>query len=365
MHISLIVLGVVLVVAVLTDMVNTLVSTNTSNWKWWLSQRVSYVSYSMVRAVAVRLPEGRVRSGLLASFGPLLVLLLLVVWVCQQIVGFGLIWYGIGGIEGVETLRDGLYYSGVVFFTVGFGEVVPSSGGARLGALLEAFCGVLTTALVIGYLPALYAAFSEREQKLMTLDDGKEERITPGSLVMAWAPSADPADLVDRFGEWEEWTAQILETHTSFPLLRLFRSHHEGQNWVTGLGLLCDAALYCQIIEGADYRAPYWMLRRAIRLFSELVVGVDISAYRTQMDLLYEDPTLFREVYDALEAHGFPMVPFDEARNRTLELRRLFDARQEWLIDRTLAPRGFWGHTIGIPFEPSQVTAPNRSQSQP
>ncbi len=62
-----------------------------------------------------------------------------------------------------------------------------------IGALIEAFSGVLTTALVIGYLPALYAAYSERERRLMLLDDGTEERITPTSLVLNRSPGGDPA----------------------------------------------------------------------------------------------------------------------------------------------------------------------------
>ncbi len=352
MNVVLIVLGVLLVVSVFADLVNTLVSTNTSAWRWWLSRQVTTLSYGMVRAVAVRLPEGRVRSGILAAFGPILILLLLIVWVTQQIVGFALIWHGMNGIDGADTLLDSLYYSGVVFFTVGFGEVVPATGWARFGAIVEALGGVLTTALVIGYLPALYSAFSERERKLMTLDDGSEDRITPTSLVMAWAPTGDPADLLARFEGWEDWVAQILETHASFPMLRLFRSHHEGQNWVTALGLLSDAALHCQIIEGAENRAPYWMLRRSILLFSELTEGADLTMYRDRFDAGYVDSSQFDNLYATLAAHGFPMIPFDRASERMLEPRKLFDARQEWLIDRTLAPRGFWGHKIGMTFEP-------------
>jgi len=51
-----------------------------------------------------------------------------------------------------------------------------------VGALFEAMGGVLTAALVMGYLPSLYAAYSERERKLMTLDDTSEGRITPTNL---------------------------------------------------------------------------------------------------------------------------------------------------------------------------------------
>ena len=293
------------------------------------------------------LPEGSSRNRLLGGFAPLLVLELLVAWVAQQVIGFGLIWWGLGGVSGVDGLLDSLYYSGVVFFTVGFGEVVPAGQISRLGAIVEAFSGVLTTALVIGYLPALYSAFSERERKLMTLDDGTEERITPTSLVMAWSPDADVDELLAHFSEWEDWVAGVLETHTTFPMLRFFRSHHSGQNWITALGLMADAALHCEMIRGADRRAAYWMLRRSIRLFQELTAGVDLSEYRARLDASYAERSQYDELYSAMAEHGFDLYPSDEALARNHELRRMYDAQLEWLIDVSLAPRGFWGHTIG------------------
>ena len=346
------VVGALAVVGVLADMINTLVTTRTASGRWWLSRRLTIVSWHGVRAVALRLPEGRVRETLLASFAPLVVLLLLVAWVTQQIIGFGLIWFalergGDGSIAGVDGLLDAIYYSGVVFFTVGFGEVVPSDVVPRFGALVEAFTGVLTTALVIGYLPALYSAYSERERKLMTLDDGTETRITPTSLVLAWAPDADVDELVGHFDDWEEWVAGIIETHTTFPMLMLFRSHHEGQSWITALGLLADASLHCQIIEGAQDRAPYFVLRRAARLLQEMTAHADLSEYRAQFDAAYADSGLFDQLYDTLDQHGFPLIPFDEARAATRDLRQTFDCQLEYLIDELVAPRGFWGHTIG------------------
>ena len=110
---------------------------------------------------------------------------------------------------------------------------------------------MITVALVIGYLPSLYAAYSDRERALMTLDAGSSDRITPTELLMAWAPDADPKKLDDQFERWELWAASVLETHSTVPLLALFRSHNRQQNWVTALGLLCDAALQAQLIMGA------------------------------------------------------------------------------------------------------------------
>lgn len=354
-----VVVGAAVVLAVLADMINTLVTTQTSSWKWWLSRRLAAVTWQSVRAVSCRLPPGPLRERLLATLAPLLVLLMLVAWVVQQIIGFGLIWWGLGGVSGVETLLDSIYYSGVVFFTVGFGEVVPAGTVPRFGALLEAFSGVLTTALVIGYLPALYGAYSERERKLMTLDDGSDDRITPVNLIKAWAPDGSSAELVSHFEPWEEWVAGILETHTSFPMLRLFRSHHEGQNWITALGVLADAGAHCQMIEGAQDRAPYFLVRRVVRLFDDLTAGVDLSEYRARLDEQYEERGDYMDTMrKELTAHGFTMVSGEEAEQRLRGLRPQYDAQMEYLIDSLLAPRGFWGHAIGHRMQASGVNGP-------
>lgn len=191
MEVVAIVVGVILVVSVLADLVNTLVATMTNRRRFWLTNQLYSRSWRVVRSVALRISDDHRRERALGVFAPVSVLLLLAVWVVQQIIGFGLIWWGVGEIAGASDLGDAMYYSGVVYFTLGFGEVVPAGEIPRFGSLIEAFSGVLTTALVIGYLPALYGAYSERERKLMTLDDGREDRITPGSLILARTPDAD------------------------------------------------------------------------------------------------------------------------------------------------------------------------------
>jgi Ion channel len=74
----------------------------------------------------------------------------------------------------------------VGFFTVGFGDVVPVGGVARLLALVQAFMGPVTVALVIGYLPTLFNAYSRREAQLLTLDDLTDERTSPTGLIRTW-----------------------------------------------------------------------------------------------------------------------------------------------------------------------------------
>lgn len=339
-------IGIVIVMSVLADMVNTLVTTSTGSSGYWLTRRLYEIAWRFMRALGRRFSDSR-RESLFATFAPVSILLLLAVWVAQQIIGFGLIWWAIGGIEGATSVFDSIYFSGVVYFTLGFGELVPVEAVPRVGALVEALFGVLTTALVIGYLPALYGAYSERERKLLMLDDGSEDRITPQSLILSRTRDGDVSQMFAFFAGWEEWIAGVIETHSTFPMLVLFRSKDPGQHWITALGVVTDAALLCQMMRGAEDREPYWMVRRSIRLFDQLTRHADLSEYRARIDESYQDTELFRELYDYLVDRGFEMLPYEEAREVTVELRRKYDAALEHLIDSLEAPRGFWGHAIG------------------
>lgn len=109
------------------------------------------------------------------------------------------------------------------------------------------------------------------------------------------------------------------------------------------------------------------MLRRCVILFNELTGDIDLSDYRAELDATYDDDetgdVFFRALYAELAAQGFEMIDYAAARAETIELRRLFDAQMEFLIDTTLAPRGFWGHRIG--HHVSAVPAPIPTDERP
>ena len=351
--------GVLLVAGCLADMVNTLVATHTSSSRYWFASRLYNYGWKLVGFVVRRSRSDRFRNFVLTSFAPVSVLALLVGWIVQEIIGWGLIWFAIGGLKGAESLGDSMYFSGVVYFTVGFGEIVPTELVPRIGALLEAFCGVLTTALVIGYLPALFAAYSERERRLMSLDDGTEQRITPINLLLSRAAPGNPEPLDTFFKEWEEWTAAVLSTHSTYPMLRLFRSQQSTQHWITALGLVCDTASIAQCVLADEYRNSVWLMRRGIRLFESLTEGVDLCEYEERFDAQVagaEFSPVSSQLRSQLEAGGFELRDSTVAREESLEYRRRFSPAMEYLIDELFAPRGFWPHAVGLPvFAPGQV----------
>lgn len=226
-----IVLGVVVLVVTLGDAIDTLISTRIRVSGRWPTDLFLRATWAPLWRLAPRIRHESRREALLSAYGPLSVIGLLAVWTAGQILGWALIWRGLRGSFGglVDSLGDALYFSGIVYGTVGFGDITPATGFARFLTVVEAFSGLATMGLVIGFLPSLYASYQARETKLLLLDDLADRRITPMSLVASLTgPQRDPRRLDGFFDEWSRWTAELFESHASFPMLMFFRSKYRG-----------------------------------------------------------------------------------------------------------------------------------------
>lgn len=160
--------------------------------------------------------------------------------------------------------------------------------------------------------------------------------------MLLWAPGGDVERLYRFFGEWEAWTADILESHVSYPMLALFRSQHAGQSWITALGVVLDSAtLTCAVVPGADQREPYFMHRRGRRALHE--IARRLPQHRVAQSPLDRD--LFGIAYGLIRDSGLPVRPVDDAWERLVALRSTYSTTLQSLIDYLLAPAGFWGHS--------------------
>ena len=334
--------GLALVTVTLVDAIGTLVAARGLTARWRPTRQFYWATWRLWRAVARRL-EGRRQESYLSVYAPITLLLLLGMWLLGLLVGWSLVYLaGESRLEGATGYGSLLYYSGTCLLTLGFGDILAQSTALRLAALAEAGTGVATMALAISYLPALYASYGRRESRLLTLDDPSGERIQPTAIIAIWAPGGDVERLYRFFGEWEHWTADILESHVSFPMLALFRSQHEGQSWITALGVVLDAAaLTCAVVPGADQREPYFMYRRGRRALQEISMRLPQS-HRPEASM---ERWQFDWAYERISSIGLPVRDPDEAWKRLIEYRSSYGQTLQALIDYLLAPAGFWGHS--------------------
>ncbi len=201
-------------------------------------------------SLASRLGPRRGREAVLSHFGALSMLGLFASWATSLILGFGLLEWGLEPAVRDGSMPDQIYMSGVTFFTLGYGDVVPHSGITRLIAVVEAGVGLGFIALVIGYLPLIHQLFSSREVLVIQLDSRAGSPPTAAGLLCKHAGALTELDHFLR--SWELWGAQLLEGHLSYPMLAYYRSQHDNQSWLAALTAVTDCcALILVGVDGA------------------------------------------------------------------------------------------------------------------
>jgi Ion channel len=221
------------------------------------------------RAAARLLPAGAWRSGFLGVFGPLSLFALIVVWAAGLIAGFALLQWSLGTTltNTDRSFFTHLYFSGTTFFTLGYGDMVPTGVAGRALSVVEAGLGFGFLALVISYLPVLYQAFSRREITISLLDARAGSPPTAGELLgrMAGARSLDRVGPL--LAGWERWAAELLESHLSYLMLSYYRSQHENQSWVGALTAILDTSAFLVATgdgpDGYQARLTFAMARHA------------------------------------------------------------------------------------------------------
>lgn len=238
--------------------------------------RFYYVrSWSLLTAVAWRMKPGRRREKLLGFFGPLSLLGLLAMWGVLLIVSFaGLQWAvdsKLNAPDKVITFTSYVYMSGSTFFTLGYGDVTPLNPLGRFLAIIEAGLGLGFLAIIIGYLPVVYGAFSKREISISLLDARAGSPPSAVELLARHGRSGDLAALTQLLYEWERWSAELLESHLSYPTLAFFRSQHENQSWLTALTCILDVCSLCIVgFQGS----PQWQAKMTFAMARHAVVDL-------------------------------------------------------------------------------------------
>jgi hypothetical protein len=165
-------------------------------------------------------------------------------WIVLLIVAYGLLLWGLGSplhtTVAPGTFGTDLYFSGTTLLTLGLGDALPATSSARIISVVEVGTGFGVLALVIGYLPVLYQAFSRREVNISLLDAHAGSPPSAGALLGRQPPNRRARRLSGVLSNWENWSAELLETHLSYPLLAYYRSQHEDQSWVAGLTMILD-----------------------------------------------------------------------------------------------------------------------------
>jgi hypothetical protein len=358
--------GIVIVTLTWIGMLDTLVVPR------GLSSRLAAIVSKVVRrlflVVANRFDEYDSKDAVLVLQGPITLLLLLVTWIVSFLLGYALILYPIEHVSFVRTIEE----VGSAFFTLGFAG--PRSTGASLVHIVAAFTGLIVIALQIAYLPTLYASFNRRETLVTMLQS------RAGSP--AWGPEIlrrhYAVGIVDNlrplFEEWEQWAADVAESHTNYPILVSFRSPHPLRSWIVGLLAVIDsAALYAALSPSSVPSEARLCIRMGFNCMRDIATAMQIPF---DPDPLPTDPIelTFEEFHGAvnqLKEVGFPMErSAEEAWPHFRGWRVNYESVAYALADFAVAPPGPWSgpreHLPGmaiIPQRPANRQPENTGES--
>ncbi|HEY6448757.1 MAG TPA: potassium channel family protein [Acidobacteriaceae bacterium] len=340
MHPLRLVLGIACLFSVLLDAFETVILPRRATGRFRLTRLFYSMTWLPWRQAALCVRHPRKRETALSFYGPLSLVFLIGTWAAGLIFGFALIYFAFPEAftdprGTAHPLMSDLYASGTTIFTLGLGDVVPHTLLIRSLVVLEAGIGLGFVALVIGYFPVLYGAFSRREVNIALLDARAGSPPTAYELIKRHSFEGGSAALVKLLEEWERWSAELLESHISYPLLCFFRSQHTSQSWLSGITAILDTtALLIAGVQEESARQAQLTFAMARHALVDLAQIFSLTPVKDIPDRL--PPEQFRTVYDHLCQAGVRVCRDEQSSARLSELRALYESYAE-ALSRLLA----------------------------
>jgi Ion channel len=345
MHIVAAIFGILVILSVLLDAFETIVLPRKVQRAFRLTSWFYRHTWVPWVKVSRHIRANNLRENFLGYFGPFSLILLLVFWAIGLILGFALMQFGLGEHVrlGNEPITFGilLYHSGETFFTLGYGDITPTSPLARTLAVMEAGMGFAFLGVVVGYLPVIYSSFSARELEISLLDSRAGSPPSAGELLTRLGCCPDPIVLDNIFRDWERWSADLLSSHISYPVLCFFRSQHSNQSWLGALTTMLDVTSL--VLAGIDSipkeqaKLTFAMARHAAVDLAQ-VVNATYDAHAP--DRLTPDD--LEQLRKRLIAAGMRLKQDEEADQKLLKLRSLYEPYCDALGRRLLLTVPSW-----------------------
>jgi hypothetical protein len=322
----------------------------------WLTRLVDRVVLAVYMSLTRPVTDWIRRDRILATQAAAILVGQLVAWLGIFLLGFTLMLWPSGGRSISASLTD----AGSSIFTLGFAE--PQGTSPAVIVFIAAATGMVVVALQIGYLPTLYAAFNRRETDVAML--------VSRAGFPSWGPellarthyalgsgTSTLNTLPDLYKQWERWSSDVAESHTTYlPLVR-FRSPQPYSSWVIALlSVLDSAALLLTLSPGQAPIVPARLcLRAGFNCLNRIAraMGIDVPVEadpEAGITLTYAE---FLEAHARLVAVDFPMT------------RKPEDAWPDFVGWRVNYESAAYQIAAAIDAVPALWSGPRRHPSQP
>jgi hypothetical protein len=302
------------------------------------------------------------RDRIMALFAPISLLIVPFVWLVFVGGGYTLVYWGFSRPSWWHALED----SGSSLFTLGNAPV--HGKPAVILSFTEAGLGLALLALLISFLPSMYSAFQRRETNVTLLEVRAGNPPSVLNMMTRYQRIHGLEKLDELWGEWEEWFADIEESHTTFGAMAFFRSPRSDRSWITAAGAVLDAASFAssslqQHTPTAEtcVRAGYVALRGIADFF-----GITYNSDPAPDDPISVSREEFDELWDALAAIGVPLKPDREAAWQSFAGWRVnYDEPLVAIATLVMAPEAPWSSDRGRTFVRPKLQFRHRRLARP
>ena len=229
-----VVVGAVLVGASIVSAVKTVVMPRARSSA--ITRSVFLAMRQVFELVARGASDPEQRDRLLAGYAPTALIATLATWLVLVLVGFTLIFWGIEDAGWLHAFD----VSGSSLLTLGF--TTSRESWTSILVFLEAGIGLFLLALMISYLPSLYAVYARREVGIAALEVRAGSPPSAREMIWRYRRLERLEEIHEVWVDWQRWFAEVEESHSSYPALVFFRGSHQDHSWVTSAGAVLDAA---------------------------------------------------------------------------------------------------------------------------
>ena len=339
------IIGVIILFIILQDAFESIVLPRRVSRRIRLARLFYTTTWSAWAASARKIHALDRQEYFLSYYGPLSLIMLLVIWALGLLLGFAALQWACGSAlnalgQKAANFGTDLYMSGTTLFTLGLGDVTPRTDMARIVTVIESGTGLAFLALVLSYLPIIYQAFSRREVAISLLDAHAGSPPTAIELLRRHTHGQVMDELVEHLQDWEHWSADLLESHLSYPVLIYYRSQHDRQSWLAALTAILDVCALLVVGIDSVPRKTAWF---TFAIASHAAVDLGQSYTRpleTRISRLSHDD--YVKLTGALATLGIRLHDEETAEQRLAELRQRYEPYIMALARRLQMPLPGW-----------------------
>lgn len=186
---------------------------------------------------------------IMRQYAPSALLVMPIVWLTITWLCFGVFFWAFDK----HDWRLALEISGSSITTLG--SVAPHGLGTTILSFIEASLGLGLVALLITFLPTIYAAYQRREREVSLLSVRAGTPPSAVEMLVRFHLVNAIHETTDLWAGWEEWFVDLEESHASMGSLAHFRSGPADHSWVTASGAVLDGASLLLSSVEVDYEA--------------------------------------------------------------------------------------------------------------